>query len=155
MDVLNGITSVESLQHFIDQYKGQDGVIRFRVEGGYSDDVRLFFTKNEHRHHNMNISSSQILKLSHTVPGLQFRAPGYENEETDYHADRVKAYVKTHGYYVWGSGNDHAEWVTFVRADQVDTETAKHYNVPQDVIDTHMRKPGYMMPGYKRKKGTS
>lgn len=152
MDILSNMVSVERLQAFIDKHKEEKGIVYIRTDIGLCEDMRLLFVKNKTRYHHMPISSSQILMLSHTVPGLQFRAPGYENEGTDYHSDRVKAYVMSHGYYVWGSGNDFAEWVCFVRADEVDDETSQHYSVPADYIEMLLQKPGYMARGYKSKR---
>jgi hypothetical protein len=148
MDILNSLVSFERLRDFVEKYEGQKGVARIVQKLGMCDDMCLVFLKNEHRYHHLEISSSQILELSHTVPGLQYRAPGFENEPLHYHSDRVKAYVMTHGYYVWGSGNDFAEWVCFVRADELD-DTATHYSVPQDTIDMFLRKPRCMTHGYK------
>lgn len=149
MDILNSLVSVERLREFVEKYEGQNGVGRIVPGLGPCDDMCLVFTKNEIRYLYMEISSSQILEMSHTVPGLQYRAPGYETEPLHYHRDRVKAYVMSHGYYVWGSGNDFAEWVCFVRADEVDDATSKHYSVPQDHIDILMTKPRCMTHGYK------
>lgn len=149
MDILNGLVSFERLRDFVEKYEGQKGIARVMSGLGPCDDMSLVFLKNENRHHHLEISSSQILELSHTVPGLQYRAPGYETEPLHYHSDRVKAYVMSHGYYVWGSGNDFAEWVCFVRADTVDDETCVHYSVPQDRIDMMMTKPRSMTHGYK------
>lgn len=149
MDILNGLVSVERLRDFVEKYEGQKGIARIVPGLGPCDDMCLVFTKNEVRYLYMEISSSQILELSHTVPGLQYRAPGYESEPLHYHSDRVKAYVMSHGYYVWGSDNYFAEWVCFVQADQVNDETGVHYSVPQDRIDMLLQKPRSMTHGYK------
>lgn len=149
MDVLNNMVSVERLQAFIDKHSAEHGVIYIMDTGQVGEDKRLIFVNNKTRHHHMEISASSILELSHTVPGLQYRAPGFENEPLHYHSDRVKAYVMSHGYYVWGSDNDFAEWVCFVRADEVDDETCVHYSVPADRIEMLLQKPRCMTHGYK------
>jgi hypothetical protein len=149
MEILNSLVSVKRLLAFIEKHNHEHGIVYVMDTGQCGDDKRLVFVNNKNRHHHMTISDQNILELSHTVPGLQYRAPGFENEPLHYHADRVKAYVMSHGYYVWGSGNDFAEWVCFVRADEVDDATSKHYSVPQDHIDILLQKPRCMTHGYK------
>lgn len=149
MDILNGLVSVERLQTFIEKNSAEPGIVYIMDTGRVGEDKRLIFVSNKNRHHHMEISASNILELSHTVPALAYRAPGYENEPLHYHADRVKAYVMSHGYYVWGKGNDFAEWVCFVRADEVDDETCVHYGVPDGHISMLLQKPRCMTHGYK------